>query len=77
MNEDFNKDFGMFSNAGNEAVSDIAEAAKFHNHSWAWAYAQLCELARQDGFGEATDTMVREIVYCWIGADKRKETFYI
>jgi hypothetical protein len=28
-------------------------------------------------FAEATDTMVREIVYCQIGADKRNEPFYI
>lgn len=69
--------FGMFSVEGNEAVADIVVAAKFHNHSWAWTYTQLCELAQQDEFGEATDTEVRERVYDAIGAGHRKELFYI
>jgi hypothetical protein len=69
--------FGMFSDEGNEAVADIVIAAKFHNHSWAWAYAKLRELAKDKDFGEAMDTMVRELVYDAIGARQRKEEFYV
>jgi len=69
--------FGMFTTEGNEAVADIVAAAKVHNYSWAWTYAQLCELAKQDGFSEATDTEVRERVYDAIGAGQRKEEFYV
>jgi hypothetical protein len=69
--------FGMFSAEGNDAVADIVVAAKFHNHSWAWTYSQLRELAKQDGFGEAMDTEVRERVYDAIGAGQRKEEFYV
>jgi len=69
--------FGMFTTEGNDAVADIVVAAKFHSHSWAWTYSQLCELAKQDGFGEATDTEVRERVYSAIGASQRNELFYI
>jgi hypothetical protein len=69
--------FGMFTTDGNDAVIDIVVAAKFHNHSWAWTYAQLCELAKQDEFKEAIDTEVRERVYDAIGAGQRKEEFYV
>jgi hypothetical protein len=69
--------FGMFSVEGNDAISDIVVAAKFHNHSWAWTYAQLRELAKQGEFREAIDTEVRERVYDAIGARQRKEEFYI
>ncbi len=69
--------FGMFSDAGNDAVADIVEAAVYHRHAWAWAYNQLKILALQPNCSEATDTEVREIVYHVLGADKRKEPFYI
>ena len=71
--------YGMFSDEGNMAVHTIVTNAKSQNLSWADTYQALRDLASSnpDSFGEATDTMVREIVYDAIGADKRGECFYI
>ena len=64
------KYFGMFTDAGNEGVFELVQQAK--NESWDWpkTLEALCELADSDSekYGEATDTMVREIVYDAIGA---------
>ena len=71
--------YGMFSDEGNMAVHGIVIAAKSQNLSWEQTFKALRELAdsNPDSFGEAMDTMVREIVYDAIGADKRGECFYI
>ena len=73
------KDYGMFSPEGNEAVHDIVVQAVENGWHWAKTYAELRQLAdsNEDMYGEAMDTMVREIVYDAIGADKRGECFYI
>jgi hypothetical protein len=52
-------------------------AARANNMSWNQTYRALRELANQKEFGEATDTMVREIVYCRIGAEERDESFWV
>jgi hypothetical protein len=72
-------DYGMFTSEGNVAVSGIVEYAKMHNLSWATVYQNLKDLAKfdYDKYGEATDTMVRELVYDAIGASERGEEFYI
>ena len=61
--------FAMFTEEGNQLVSRIAEAgAKLAatdgaRSAWTWAHRELEKLACAEGFEEAMDTMVREIVY--------------
>jgi hypothetical protein len=43
--------------------------------TWAQTYRALCELSKQREFGEATDTAVREMVYCALGVED--EPFYV
>jgi hypothetical protein len=69
-------DYGMFTDLGNAAVHAIVVAAKANNLTWAQTYRALLQLSEDKQFGEATDTDVRECVYCGIGADKRNESFW-
>ena len=71
--------YGMFSDEGNMAVHGIVTTAKSQNLTWAQTYQALRDLAdsNPDSFGEAMDTVVREMVYDAIGADKRGECFYL
>jgi len=61
--------YAMFTEEGNQLVGRIAEAgAKLAatdgaRSAWTWAHRELHKLARAEGYGEATDTMVREAVY--------------
>lgn len=71
------EDYGMFTELGNAAVHAIVIAAKANNLTWAQTYRALHQLSEDKQFGEATDTDVRECVYCGIGADKRNESFWI
>jgi len=71
------KDYGMFTELGNAAVHAIVVAARANNMSWAQTYRALYQLSQDKQFGEAMDTDVREMVYCGIGADKRRESFWI
>ena len=66
--------FGMFTDAGNKEVSVIVEHAKANNLTWPQTYNLLCKLQTVTGYGECTDTMVREIVY---DALDFKTAFYI
>lgn len=70
--------FGMFSEAGNIAVGEIVEKSKAENLTWLETYQLLVDLAEfdYDKFGEATDTVVREMVYEAVGAYARDEEFY-
>lgn len=70
-------DYAMFTELGNVAVHAIVAAACANNMTWRQTYRALRELANQKEFGEATDTMVREIVYCRIGAEERNESFWV
>ena len=70
-------DYGMFTELGNAAVHAIVVAAKADNLTWVQTYRALHQLSKDKQFGEATDTDVRESVYCGIGADKRNEAFWI
>ena len=69
----------MYSPEGNEAVHGIVVRAIENDYTWAQTYEELRQLAdsNPDTYGETMDTMVREIVYDAIGADKRGECFYI
>ena len=66
--------FGMFSDAGNQEVAVIVAHAKAKRLNWPDTYNLLCKLAMAPGYGEATDTMVREIVYDALEFDS---AFYI
>jgi hypothetical protein len=66
--------FGMFTDAGNKEVAVIVEHARANNLTWPETYNLLCKLQTVSGYGECTDTMVREIVY---DALNFKTAFYI
>lgn len=63
------RDYGMFTNKGNAAVSSIVDAAislkKFEDTERVWNFAlnALESLGELEGCEEATDTAVREAVY--------------
>lgn len=65
-------DYGMFTDAGNEAVHSIVRMARFLKMSWSKVHSELESLAERfpDDFGEATDTAVREAVYIALGFDE-------
>ena len=56
-------DYGMFTVDGNNRVHKIVEFAKDSLLDWQDAYQMLEALSRKEGFEEATDTVVREMVY--------------
>lgn len=68
-------DYAMFTDLGNAAVHALVETARANKLTWAQTYRALHELAEQDQFGEAMDTMVREIVYSRLGFEN--EPFYV
>jgi hypothetical protein len=55
--------YGMFSDAGNEAIDSLIAGAQKLDLDWPAVYFALTVLARNPKFGEATDTVVRERVY--------------
>jgi len=57
------KDFGMFSDFGNDAADAIVRSAKILKMDWPQVYKELENLAKREDFAEAMDTEVREIVY--------------
>jgi hypothetical protein len=59
--------YGMFTDAGNQAVHAIVEQARAKDMAWLEVYQELCRLAEVKVFAEALDTMVREIVYDALG----------
>ena len=69
--------YGMYTDAGNQAVHAIVEHALKNKQAWLTVYQELCRLAEVQAFSEATDTMVREYVYSAVGADQRSENFYV
>jgi len=66
--------FGMFTDAGNHAVHEIVKHALENKLAWLEVYQDLCHLSKVKAFGEATDTMVREMVYDACGFES---DFYI
>ena len=55
--------YGMFTDAGNAAVNAIVQSAISNDLSWLEIYQCLVELSQCENFEEATDTVVRELVY--------------
>ena len=69
-----NNYFAMFTDEGNAAVADIVRTSRANGSCWLETYQELCYLADKEGFGEATDTVVREMVYDACGF---QTTFYV
>ena len=71
------KYYGMFSDEGNKAVQDIVQRGLLENRAWLEVYQDLVKLAEsnRDRFGEALDTVVRDIVYEALG--RYNENFYV
>lgn len=61
--------FGMFTDKGNEEVLKIVARARLLGSAWLEVYQELVNLSNVEGFEEATDTEVREAVYCALGGD--------
>ena len=57
------QNYGMFTDAGNEAVHSIVEMAGRHQLSWPTVYDMLAALALEEAYDEASDTAVKEAVY--------------
>ena len=57
------QDYGMYTDAGNEAVHSIVEMAGRHHLSWPTLVGMLSALALEEAYDEATDTAVKEAVY--------------
>jgi hypothetical protein len=58
------KEYGMFSDAGDSAVSKIVECAETAGLSWDIVVNMLSALSADECYAEAMDTAVREAVYC-------------
>lgn len=56
--------YGMFTQEGNEAVDLLVKFSSSAKLTWQETYDLLQRLSENDKFGEATDTEVRECVYC-------------
>lgn len=61
------QNFAMFSDAGNAAVGAIVKMASEKRWTWERTEAALYQLSGISEFEEATDTAVREVVYCTLG----------
>ena len=70
------QDYAMYTELGNAAVHAIVVAARANNLTWAQVYRALHQLSEQKEFGEAMDTMVREVVYDALGYDNAEQPFY-
>lgn len=57
------KDYAMFTDAGNIMIGSIVAGAKSANLKWSEVYDMLYTISQIEGYGEATDTAVREVVY--------------
>jgi len=57
-------DYGMFTDKGNAIVHGIVIAAQYKGLKWSEVYDLLSTISEIEGYGEATDTAVREAVYC-------------
>lgn len=76
VNSQYQSDYAMFSDYGNAAVQAIVDAAKEKNLSWSSVCQALEKLSEIEGFGEATDTAVREVVYDRLGFYQKDQSFY-
>jgi hypothetical protein len=57
-------DFGMFTDAGETVVASLVDLAKKSALPWDTVETMLQALSNNEVFSEASDTAVREAVYC-------------
>ena len=57
------QDYGMYTDAGNEAVHSIVEMARKHQLSWPTVHDMLEAICLEEAYEEASDTAVKEAVY--------------
>jgi hypothetical protein len=60
-------DYDMYTDAGNAMIHGIVTAARLRQSSWPEVYTMLHTVSQIEGFGEATDTAVRECVFDALG----------
>lgn len=70
-------DYAMYTELGNAAVHAVVTTASANQLTWAQTLQALRELAKQELFGEAMDTAVRECVYHAMGFDNTQQPFYV
>ena len=63
--------YAMFTDAGNQAIDGLVAVAKALELEWNEVARALEVLAENPKFGEATDTAVREAVYCALEFDRK------
>jgi hypothetical protein len=63
------KTFAMFTESGDAAVAKIVECAETAELPWETVESLLWALATNPNYREATDTAVREAVYCALNFD--------
>ena len=56
-------DYAMYTDEGNHAVRNLVIDAIKNKHSWTEVIRRLADLARDERFEGALDTMVRECVF--------------
>jgi len=61
------KDFGMFSDAGNELVDSLVQFAKTFQLSETAVLSMMNTISKDECFGEITDTAVREEIGTVLG----------
>jgi hypothetical protein len=60
-------DYSMYTDAGNAMIHGIVTAARLRQSSWPEVYDMLHTVSQIEGYGEATDTSVRECVFDALG----------
>ena len=60
-------EYSMFTDQGNLAIAALVNYARVAGLTWPETYRCLESLSKNDAYGEATDTAVRECVYSALG----------
>ena len=68
--------YGMYTDKGNMIVANMVDRARAEGWDWKQTYQALVALEKVTGAEEATDTEVRECVYCKLGFHKTDESFW-
>jgi len=68
--------YSMFTNQGNRIIANLVDRARTENMTWPEVYAELVRLGDREETAEATDTEVRECVFCKLGFHKQDVAFY-
>ena len=64
--------YEMFTDEGNALVHGVVQAAKVSGMQWDRVYSMLEKISEIDGFGEATDTAVRDNVWVALTTYERR-----